>query len=1817
MPDIGKYSPEQPFVPQFFSQLNLSNAFIPRVTVPQTLSPEGIGPGNSTWKFFLQGATNPFAGRGIVPSAPAATDDYYSNQKFLSKSDEYQSGSTYKDIGFLIGRDNEDLWAKNRTWWDETFNTVVRLFDKAGAYTVQGLGFLGGLIGIGNKHNNYHSGSNFADWIAGASDNGLAQWGRDVADDVDNIYRPIYNEAADRDKGFFSRMFTDIDFWKGDVVDGAAFMLSAYATGNIFNGLNLGGSAVRGINAMRGLQFADEAAALSAEGLSGMSEAAALSRGATMTAEGGTVIPGVLSREAGAVMTDISRGIANSPLAKGINMGVTTLMLTASESMTEASTLKDELAEKLLRETKEDGTAKYTPEQIRDITARAARNSFLLNMLVLGPSNLWEVKTFFGKGSAMSGRNAANRMVRHEAGVLSDAEIVKRTFGQRGLDYLKRIGQGTLVEGLWEENIQLAIERTNQDPETLDNGFFKNIGRALNQYFKQTGDAFSGDDREASFNIGIGGIIGGGMAVRGRFGELKQLKRDVTNYNAAVSSFRNTSKNFYETNPDGSIAVDNNGNPVINNNNVISFLSAMNKTLSMSELADNLKGKNMDLLHSLVDNENIARLVKAYADNGMVDVLINKLDKAKNFKSEDLMILGLTSDAAQNATRLDYLKKKIELHKNIYDNVKQNFIVKVRNDDKFGTKANLMQQSLYFLSTRAAQLAELRDKTATEAEDIGTELATRYSSSTDGMVDQLNDLYNKYLSAKKRVDMLSTQTLELPSSMRTLPDSDTETVDLGNGVKLTTPKKQTKVHPEERQAVDEETLSQAVTEMTNSEAALKQFLIDNKDEVKNIRKNADGSFRYEIAERNRLSYDSGKVRKDRIAKDIDMARNATLNVFNRISDAKYGERYWDTVYGQRKQDLQDEVENDDNDQIEENLPDNDPNTPQNPPDEGEEAISPEKKAKMNAETKSEDDLREEEQQLNEEKDYLNSKEEVLTKEEEDRLEEIDDRLDTIEKVREQKRDERNNEHKVDESKNIKPEDKENYKDILNKISENKKRVKKFNTHYEIDGQYFRKVSEIIGDNITVDQSAANKGYTVDSIVKAFFANEITDEFKADLASKISEEALNDMMKQLTAIKASLQSQGIEIIDNNVTVFDEDLKVAGEIDLLGIDKDGNFKIYEISARRPEVYRVYGKSGKGISIRELDGKRLSAYRNLFANQYGAVPDEISVMFPFAVTYDKADPNGFIEGAKLKQKIRFVPERSIEIKMKVFKPVRSGSKFDAFDLFTYFANTYLPSTLKDARDKLNFLFRNESFDNIKKNLTLRVSDLEGEFLTAYNNQQDILSGKKSSEVKITFDLNKIKKPSGSIGNQGATFEQARDIMNHLGITINYNGDSLKQIVEHLKNNPQDKQRFMDFLTNEPIVLRELPDGTFQLEDGHHRATIAYYSGIENVPAILKKNGTKTNTLNKAAYRNSFGNRIEFDNLYALRSPKSMALFYDKELVGYLAPIPALAYRDEQGKYHVLSATTDQATYTELTGNSAQTYADFQKLAKAYSTAYTNLISKLEQSGQKEMTLENKELQDLFDVNLSYGELDTVKANESRPTLNDLDFKGVTVGNRKNVVTVANLDEYDGVRVVMDKNKATKTAKQKLQDLDRWANNNVSQIKSAVTDKNGKRSTNWVAIVETPNGEYKIIALREKGNIPVDLNDDFVVNLGDKFSASVKTSVFKNSNMQVVPKVAEATINIDLKDAEIMGKVYAAEDVESIEQFGLDPTDLHTETNDEKVNSFLNSLSDDEVSEINSKFAAFPQTRDELAKDIIDEYHAGMWSNIEDFLNDLKNCP
>ena len=127
--------------------------------------------------------------------------------------------------------------------------------------------------------------------------------------------------------------------------------------------------------------------------------------------------------------------------------------------------------------------------------------------------------------------------------------------------------------------------------------------------------------------------------------------------------------------------------------------------------------------------------------------------------------------------------------------------------------------------------------------------------------------------------------------------------------------------------------------------------------------------------------------------------------------------------------------------------------------------------------------------------------------------------------------------------------------------------------------------------------------------------------------------------------------------------------------------------------------------------------------------------------------------------------------------------------------------------------------------------------------------------------FNLNSVRKPSGSIGNQGATSEGANSILNSLDIKVkgvNPNEVTLKEMVEHLKNNPKDAQKYQKFLEENPISVNELPGGEFHINDGHHRATLSYYSGKEEIPTIIKNKGEYT----AQPSNNSFKSEVNWGN-------------------------------------------------------------------------------------------------------------------------------------------------------------------------------------------------------------------------------------------------------------------------------------------------------------------------------------------------------------------
>lgn len=1757
MPDFNKYAATIPNIRPELPKTGINQIVQPVFDYVNTFPPStvfGDAGQSSSIDLFNKGEVNPFAHLGQTPIAPAAATDYNTARRYNDSS-----------LMFLPTRDNEDLYAKDQGFFRSVGDGLGRLVLTTGTKLGTGIGYTAGLMGMGNSQ---EAGTGFGGWISGAADNGLAKWFENLENEkIKTDWLPIYQEAADRDKGFFRRAATDLNFWTEDLTDGAAFMIGAFVPGMAISKLGAGASAVSALAKIRGLTQIGEAAALGADGLTGAVESgAALSRGATVAGtdilKGAAAIEGntadlaakytATTKTTESGLQEIPRVIGwidNAKLARNIDVGATTFINTGSEAMFEAAGVKTDLIDRLSQVKNPDGSNKYTAQEVRTLAAKGAKDTFIMNLGALSASNLWEANLMFKKLPGAS--RAISAEGKAVSGLFDDITLQKRTFGQKLFSTGKTIGEGVVAEGLWEENIQLAIQRLNSSDENFDLDFGSKLVELSKQYAKQTAAAIVGDDPEAASNIGIGGLMGGAANVILGGNKYKAEAARVADLNKQVNFFK-TLGNIYEQDANGKIALDNAGNPSVDVNKIKAYAASMNKVLGLQEVGNNLQNRSVTELAQVFKDEVFARYAKAHFDNGLGELLHQRLDNAGNLSQEDLLMLGYdpaSKDASIPASVDAYKNKALELE-SLYDNIQKNYLPARR--DKKGKKFFEVTDKIFYMSARAQSLTnQIKDvKTAYDALKTDTNtFDADFNRESDAVVDIYNEKFEKVRALSRNRDTAYARdeylsNVDVPSTTTTR-----------NGVVVTTPGSRLNIIRRNNPSVAISLPSQSYTENATKayEAAqkdLNDYVESNKEMLEKMSKDSRGRYQYEIRDKNLLPSSKELNRLQIVQAEFLLGYHNTREALGRLADLNSGYKYYDQVYSpalQRQKDrldtetpevdtaqpISDVVENlaptplqptpailndDEINEAYEEAIDGDGSELTNKKAvvdhlvtklaKGETLTDKEKIINQTLGTDVIDELNkkkeavtlgqdyENKSQLDSEKDALEAVEN-RTEEQDDRLDEIYRQLDALDETIADKFDTMSNEIIISGSDNVKPEDKEKFIDILNEISKNKKRVVKFPTYYEVDGQKYSKVTDVIGDTISDSvradvQNAINAGYTIDTIVKAYFAGEIDDAFKNSMADKISEDAYNKTVAKLRKIEDSLRAKGINIVANNVVVFDDQHKVAGEIDLLGVDKDGNFKIYEVEARQPYVYKNYAKIGRtGISVREINQKRLTTYRNIFANQYGAVPNEVSVMFPFSVNYDKNSPSGYINNAKVNDEIRFPVTAAVDIKRKVFEPIRPGSKFDVLDLMKIYSNTFLPT--EEQKAKVRFLMRNVSLKDIQKKLTLQVKEAEQRFQDTFKQQQQVLDG-------LPTDY-KIRK---------------------------------------------------------------------------------------------------------------FGN---FPNLYSLVGNKELAVKYEGDLVGYMSPAKTLAYKDEAGQFHILDENTSPEIYSRVTGNSEETHPDFVRVAKAYSFAYNKLTDRLTDQPEG-ITLSNAEMNDFYETTMSYGELDKIPVGEERPLLKDLSFSGVKVGN-KQVVTVAHIDTNEGVQVMMDKTKKTPKAIAKLQDVDKWVNNNLEEsILPAMTNKAGKRTTEHIAIVELPSGEYKVIPLKLNPGSKIKNNEEFVDNLGSEFTAAVSKQVFKGEGLAMIPKFTEELLTFGLDDKKILNKVYPTEDANDLEaKSPLKPSAVSSAVNEELITNFGLSLDPSEINALYKLYGA----KDAVAvvSAIMDDYNNSIgYDSLEQYLEHIKEC-
>ena len=208
--------------------------------------------------------------------------------------------------------------------------------------------------------------------------------------------------------------------------------------------------------------------------------------------------------------------------------------------------------------------------------------------------------------------------------------------------------------------------------------------------------------------------------------------------------------------------------------------------------------------------------------------------------------------------------------------------------------------------------------------------------------------------------------------------------------------------------------------------------------------------------------------------------------------------------------------------------------------------------------------------------------------------------------------------------------------ILEKINEDQSKVDKTRTDQEYyyiledDGQYYpyERVHKALGPNwIGESTSNANSsralaaGSAVDSVIRQYFMTD--DPSTIQRPNKLTKSAFSQLLDTLSKIKARMEANGERFLTNNIVLYykySDGRRVAGEVDILAINKNGRYSIYDVktSARSfSHPYFTEKGSRQIVSTKDYYTLQLSAYQNLFESKYDSDIRELGIV-PFVLGY-----------------------------------------------------------------------------------------------------------------------------------------------------------------------------------------------------------------------------------------------------------------------------------------------------------------------------------------------------------------------------------------------------------------------------------------------------------------------------------------------------------------------------------------------------------------------------------------------------------------------
>lgn len=543
-----------------------------------------------------------------------------------------------------------------------------------------------------------------------------------------------------------------------------------------------------------------------------------------------------------------------------------------------------------------------------------------------------------------------------------------------------------------------------------------------------------------------------------------------------------------------------------------------------------------------------------------------------------------------------------------------------------------------------------------------------------------------------------------------------------------------------------------------------------------------------------------------------------------------------------------------------------------------------------------------------------------------------------------------------------------------KFLENKYKINLDGYQGKTDAKSRDTIVNIVRDKMsgTNSQRALDAGSAVDSIIRQYFT--VRDVSKIVKPSNMSENAFIDLITSLNRIKSNMEQMGERFLADNIVLFQkypDGTRVAGEVDILSVDKNGNFRIYDVKTSRYSFYDFTDRYGHKVnyfttpsatqrmSAKDYYTLQLSAYKNLFESQYGVPVTKLAVM-PFVLSYDK-------ENVSAVQSEKGIP---VAYNPAVNVPLASAVKVDK--------STETPATLAQAQTVLPIFETSLETQNPIEDLTPEHSmnnadegvgyfELDGKLHKGYVTPLTVIDGVEVHVTKVPNITKGFGKEAAHVASNSfyAVFPNGKTFL-FLKNNPVQGGMTQSQVEDAIRKGLEAKPQKVKELASEKTILFD-PDAV-------PTVSAAPITTVET-PATINQGNTQTGAAYTAQKEQAINDHDEeFEDEFTLRrvdDTEATVWNQEKELNWLSRVLPQLSENDKvQIVKGLIKVGRQGALAWGQFDKSVITLSDIAAEGTTYHEAFHAVFNLL---------LDNNERQALYDeARKLYGEKDNLSLEE-----------------------------------------------------------------------------------------------------------------------------------------------------------------------------------------------------------------------------------------------